>query len=98
MKKAACILLASLVLAPAGIAPAMAVASKARALARLATRDGREVGTANFVATSHGVLIELDLKSLTPGQHAIHIHKRLKKENRPWLWTRQMPIGIAKEC
>jgi Cu-Zn family superoxide dismutase len=37
-------------------------------------RDGREAGTANFVATSHGVLIELDLKGLTPGPHAIHIH------------------------
>jgi Cu-Zn family superoxide dismutase len=74
MKKLACIFLAGLVLAPAGIAPAMAAASKARAVARLAMRDGREAGTANFVATSHGVLIELDLKGLTPGPHAIHIH------------------------
>src|SRR4029077_3360604 len=63
-----------LVLVSVNRAPVFAAASKARAMARLATRDGRAAGTANFIATSHGVLIELDLKGLAPGPHAIHIH------------------------
>ncbi len=54
--------------------PAFAAASKARAVAHLVGRDGHPVGTANFTATSHGVLIELDLKGLAPGANAIHIH------------------------
>ena len=74
MKRATRTILAGLVLATASVTPVMAAASKAHAVARLAMRDGRAVGTANFVATSHGVLIELDLKGLTPGPHAIHIH------------------------
>jgi len=41
--------------------PVCAAASKARAVAHLVGRDGHPVGLANFIATSHGVLIELDL-------------------------------------
>jgi Cu-Zn family superoxide dismutase len=74
MKRVACTILAGLVLVSANSAPSFAAASKARAVARLATRDGRPTGIANFITTSHGVLIELDLKGLTPGPHAIHIH------------------------
>src|SRR5689334_10979332 len=74
MKRAAGTFLIGLVLALASISPAAAAASKARAVARLALRDGRPAGTAEFVATSHGVLIEFDLKGLPPGPHAIHIH------------------------
>ncbi len=54
--------------------PALAAASKARAIAHLVARDGSATGTIAFSATSHGVLIEYDLKGLTPGAHAIHIH------------------------
>src|ERR1700759_255974 len=54
--------------------PVLAGASKARALARLTGLDGTPAGTATFMATSHGVLIQFDLKGLTPGAHAIHIH------------------------
>ncbi len=60
----------ALLLAP----PAVATASKARAIARLKGSDGAAVGLATFVATSHGVLIQYDLKGLTPGVHAIHVH------------------------
>jgi Cu-Zn family superoxide dismutase len=61
---------ALLVLSP----PALAAASKARAIAKLAGTDGAAMGTASFTATSHGVLIQFDLKGLSPGVHAIHIH------------------------
>jgi Cu-Zn family superoxide dismutase len=63
-------LAASLVLSP----PVSAAATKARAIAKLTGVDGTPAGTATFVATSHGVLIQFDLKGLTPGAHAIHIH------------------------
>jgi superoxide dismutase, Cu-Zn family len=74
MKRLACTILAGLVLASANVAPLCAAASKARAVARLTTRDGRAAGTASFTATSHGVLVEFDFKGLAPGPHAIHIH------------------------
>jgi len=61
---------AALVLAPA----AMAAASKARAVAKLSGLDGSAMGTVTFTATSHGVLMQFDLKGLTPGVHGIHIH------------------------
>jgi superoxide dismutase, Cu-Zn family len=59
---AAAILLA----APAGAAAA--------ATARLIDRDGKLAGRANFKAAPHGVLIELDVKGLTPGAHAVLLH------------------------
>ena len=61
-------------LASAGASAVYAAASKVRAVAHLIARDGKPVGTANFIGTSHGVLIEYDLKGLAPGPHAIHIH------------------------
>ena len=36
--------------------------------------DGQPAGTVNFSATSHGVLMVFDVRGLTPGVHAIHIH------------------------
>ena len=66
-----CALLGSaMLLAP----PALAAESKARAVAQLKGLDGAPAGIATFAATSHGVLIQFDLKGLTPGAHAIHIH------------------------
>jgi Cu-Zn family superoxide dismutase len=55
-------------------APSLAATSKVRAVAHMIARDGSPAGTINFAATSHGVLIEYDLKGLSPGVHAIHIH------------------------
>lgn len=62
-----------LALAAAGSGPALA-AAKAHAVARLVLRDGSPAGTINLSATSHGVLIDYDLKGLPPGVHAIAIH------------------------
>lgn len=53
--------------------PAMA-AQKAHAVARLAGLDGKALGTAEFAAVNHGVLITLDLHGLPPGPHGVHLH------------------------
>jgi Cu-Zn family superoxide dismutase len=37
--------------------------------------NGKDVGTATIKSAGNGVKIELKLHSLTPGEHAIHIHQ-----------------------
>jgi Cu-Zn family superoxide dismutase len=37
--------------------------------------NGKDVGTATIRSAGNGVKIELKLHSLTPGEHAIHIHQ-----------------------
>jgi Cu-Zn family superoxide dismutase len=49
-------------------------AQKAKAVARLASLQGKPVGTVEFSALNHGVLITFDLQGLPPGAHAIHLH------------------------
>ena len=53
--------------------PAQA-AQKARAVAHLSGLDGQPLGSAQFDALNHGVLITFDLHDLPPGAHAIHLH------------------------
>jgi Cu-Zn family superoxide dismutase len=64
----ACGLMLALGAAPAAGAP------KARAIARLTGLQGQPMGTADFRATGHGILIEFDLYGLPPGAHAMHLH------------------------
>ena len=54
-------------------APAEA-ARKAKAIAKLANREGKPVGIVTFDALNHGVLITFDLNGLPPGAHGVHLH------------------------
>ena len=53
--------------------PAKAV-QKPHAVAHMKALDGGAAGTVDFAQTGHGVLITLDLRGLSPGAHAIHVH------------------------
>jgi len=55
------------------VSPALA-ALKAKAVARLSSLEGKPVGTVDFAALGHGVLVTFDLHDLPPGPHAIHLH------------------------
>jgi Cu-Zn family superoxide dismutase len=55
-------------------APALAVASKAHAVAHIKSLDGHDTGTIEFAQTNHGVLITFDLRGLPAGAHGIHVH------------------------
>ena len=46
----------------------------AQAVADLKDKDGRSVGMATFRDATGGVLVSVDVKGLTPGLHAVHVH------------------------
>ncbi|MDE2183674.1 MAG: superoxide dismutase family protein [Alphaproteobacteria bacterium] len=56
------------------VATQASAAGKAHAVAKMIGLDGRVTGTADFRATSHGVLIELEMRGLAPGPHAVMVH------------------------
>ncbi len=45
-----------------------------QASADLKDKDGRTVGTATFREAADGVIVDVEVKGLTPGLHAVHVH------------------------
>lgn len=49
-------------------------ASGQRATAELKDKDGKTVGSARLREQPDGVLVRVEVKGLTPGLHAVHVH------------------------
>jgi len=63
-----CLLCLSLWAGPSLAAP------KPHAVAKMALLDGSKAGQVDFAQTNHGVLVTFDLRGLSPGAHAVHVH------------------------
>ena len=50
------------------------VGSGERATAELKDKDGKAIGMASFVEAGNGVRVRLEVKGLSAGLHAVHIH------------------------
>lgn len=59
----------------ASIAAAPALA-QTTATAPVKAGDGKDAGVVTITEAPHGVLLKLELKSLTPGWHAVHFHEK----------------------
>lgn len=52
----------------------MSTEPTSQATAELKDKDGKTVGMATFRESGRGVTVNLDVKGLTPGLHAVHVH------------------------
>jgi Cu-Zn family superoxide dismutase len=70
----------TIVLALAGLVAGTVYAATKPVTVPLKDADGKDVGTAKLSGKGTGVKIALDVKGLTPGEHAVHIHQTAKCE------------------
>jgi superoxide dismutase, Cu-Zn family len=52
-----------------------AIRNPETASVRFVDTQGNEIGTARVMQTSRGVLVEADVRGLSPGEHAFHFHQ-----------------------
>jgi Cu-Zn family superoxide dismutase len=52
----------------------MSTEPASQATAELKDKDGKAVGVATFRESSGGVTVDVNVKGLTPGLHAVHVH------------------------
>src|ERR1700720_4638161 len=69
-----------LLFALTGAAVASATAATKPVIVDIKNAQGQSVGTATLSEAPHGVRIKLDIKSLPPGEHSLHIHQFAKCE------------------
>jgi Cu-Zn family superoxide dismutase len=53
---------------------AMPTQAPVQAAAELKDKDGKTVGMATFREESNGVIVDVEVRGLTPGLHAVHVH------------------------
>ena len=56
------------------VACSMPIGSSSQALAELKDKDGKAVGMATFRQSAGGVMVNVNVKGLTQGLHAVHVH------------------------
>ena len=52
----------------------MSTEQASQATAELKDKDGKAIGVATFRESSGGVTVDVNVKGLTPGLHAVHVH------------------------
>jgi Cu-Zn family superoxide dismutase len=52
----------------------MSTKQASQATAELKDKDGKAIGVATFRESSGGVTVDVNVKGLTPGLHAVHVH------------------------
>ena len=66
--------LCATILVSLSAACSMSTQPASQATAELKDKDGKAVGIATFRESGSGVTVNLDVKGLTPGLHAVHVH------------------------